>query len=251
MTNRPFLSVVIPAYNEAERIPLTLIDIDKHLSSSKFSYEILVVNDGSTDSTAKVVESFTKIIPNLRLINREHDKEKGMTKGFAVKLGMIEATGRYRLFTDADNSTSIDHFDKMVPYFEEGFDVVIASRAHKQSKLSPPQGFLRQVLGKSGNLIIQALVLPGIWDTQCGFKCFSENAAQKVFPVQKTAGWGFDVEILALAKRLGFKIKQIPVVWVNDTSSRVGAMAYVKTLVETVRIRVWLWLDKYGIKEKK
>jgi len=251
MTNRPFLSVVIPAYNEAERVPLTLIDIDKHLSSSKFSYEILVVNDGSTDDTAKVVENLTKMIPNLRLINHEHDKEKGMTKGFAVKLGMIEAAGRYRLFMDADNSTSIDHFDKMVPYFEEGYDVVICSRAHKQSKLSPPQGLLRQILGKGGNLIIQALVLPGIWDTQCGFKCFSENAAQKVFPAQKIAGWGFDVEILALAKRLGFKIKQIPVVWVNDAASHVKASAYIKTLIETVRVRVWLWLDKYGIKRGK
>ncbi|KKW17150.1 MAG: Glycosyl transferase family protein [Parcubacteria group bacterium GW2011_GWA1_50_14] len=246
MTNKPFLSVVIPAYNEAERIPLTLIDIDKHLSQAKYSYEIIVVDDGSTDDTAAVVERFTKMIPGLRVTG--YGENRG--KGGAVKFGMLEAQGRYRLLTDADNSTSIDHFDKMIPHFENGFDVVICSRADKESKLTPPQGLLRQMLGKGGNLIIQALVLPGIWDTQCGFKCFTSDSAEKVFPLQKIAGWGFDVEILSLAKRLGFKIKQIPVVWVNDTESHVGASAYIKTLIETLRIRIWLWRDVYSIKAK-
>jgi len=246
MIKKPFLSVIIPAYNEAERIPLTLVDIDKHLSSSKYPYEIIVVNDGSTDDTAEVVERFTGMIPNLRVAG--YGENRG--KGEAVKFGMLEATGRYRLFMDADNSTSIDHFDKMIPHFENGYDVVIGSRAHKQSKLTPPQSILRRLLGKGGNLIIQALVLPGIWDTQCGFKCFTDTAAERIFPLQKITGWGFDVEILSLAKRLGFKIKQIPVVWVNDTESHVGASAYIKTLIETLRIRIWLWLDRYGIKAR-
>ena len=244
MIKKPFLSVVIPAYNEAKRIPLTLIDIDKHLSAAKYPYEIIVVDDGSTDDTAAVVERFTKMIPNLRLTG--YGENRG--KGGAVKFGMLEAVGRYRLLMDADNSTSVDHFDKMIPCFEEGYDVVICSRAHKESELTPSQGLLRQVLGKGGNLIIQALVLPGIWDTQCGFKAFSEKAAEDVFPIQRVSGWGFDIEILGLAKRLGFKIKQIPVIWVNDTASHVGASAYIKTLLETLRIRVWLWRDVYGIK---
>jgi dolichyl-phosphate beta-glucosyltransferase len=244
MLTKPYLSVIIPAYNEARRIPLTLIDIDKHLSEATYSYEILVVNDGSTDDTAKVVERFAKMIPHLRAINQKENHGKGMV----VKVGMQEAIGKYRLFMDADNSTSIEHFEDMIPYFKEGYGVVICSRAHKESKLSPPQGGLRQLLGKGGNLIIQALVLPGVWDTQCGFKCFSAEAAEKVFPRQRISGWGFDVEILALAKRLGFKIKQIPVVWVNDTDSHVGPSAYITTLIETLHIRYLLWRGAYNLK---
>lgn len=247
MTKKPFLSVVIPAYNEAERIPLTLIDVDKHLSQVKYPYEIIVVNDGSKDETLAVAENFTKMIPNLRVVGYEVNRGKGG----AVKFGMLEAVGRYRLLMDADNSTSVDQFAKMIPHFEGGSDVVIGSRAHKESKLTPPQGFLRRVLGKGGNLIIQALVLPGIWDTQCGFKCFSDSAAEKIFPLQRLTGWGFDVEILALAKNLGFKIQQIPVIWVNDTASHVGASAYIKTLIDTLKIRIWLWIDAYKIKRKK
>ena len=246
MIKKPFLSVIIPAYNESERIPLTLIDIDKHLSQAKYPYEIIVVDDGSKDDTTAVVERFSKMIPGLRATG--YGENRG--KGGAVRFGMLEATGRYRLLMDADNSTSVDHFDKMIKYFEEGYDVVICSRAHKESKLTPPQGLLRRLLGKGGNLIIQVLVLPGIWDTQCGFKCFSETAAEKIFPLQRINGWGFDVEILGLAKNLGYKIKQIPVVWVNDTVSRVGASAYITTLIETLRIRIWLWRDVYGIKAK-
>lgn len=244
MTGKPYLSVVIPAYNESKRIPLTLIDIDKHLSTAGYSYEIIVVNDGSTDDTAQVVERFAKMIPNLRLAG--YDKNIG--KGNAVRVGMLEAEGKYRLFMDADNSTSVDQFENMVKYFEEGYDVVICSRAHKESKLTPAQGGFRKLLGRVGNLIIQVLVLPGIWDTQCGFKVFSEAAAEKVFRLQRISGWGFDVEILALAKRLGYKIKQVPVVWVNDTDSHVGASAYVTTLIETLRIRYWLWRKVYDLK---
>ena len=244
MIRKPYLSVIIPAYNEARRIPLTLVDIDKHLSKAKYPYEILVVNDGSKDDTAQVVKRFEKMIPNLRLVDREVNQGKGAV----VRAGMLEAKGEYRLFMDADNSTSVDQFENMIPHLENGYDVVIGSRAHKDSKLTPPQGFLRQVLGKGGNLIIQLLVLPGIWDSQCGFKCFSQAAAEKVFARQRITGWGFDVEILALAKKLGFKIKEIPVVWVNDTNSHVGASAYIQVLIETMRIRWWLWRDVYGIK---
>ena len=249
MTSKPYLSVIIPAYNESRRIPLTLIDIDKHLSTAGYSYEILVVSNGSTDDTIQVVERMSKMIPNLRVLDLDlSNLKEGNTKGFAVRFGMREANGKYRLFTDADNSTSIDHFDKMIPYFEEGYDVVICSRSHKESKLSPAQGTLKKILGKGGNLIIQILVLPGIWDTQCGFKAFTEVAAEKIFSLQRTSSWGFDVEILALAKRLGYKIKQIPVNWVNDTDSHVGASAYVNTLIETLRIRYWLWRGVYNLK---
>lgn len=244
MTTKPFLSVVIPAYNEVRRLPLTLIDVDRHLSRQKYSYEIIVVDDGSRDETADVAKRFASLVPNLRVVRYEVNQGKGN----AVKVGMLEAKGRYRLFMDADNSTSVDQFMNMIPFFEEGYGVVISSRAHKDSKLTPPQGVLRQLLGKAGNLFIQALVLPGIWDTQCGFKALTEEAAENIFPLQRIKRWGFDIEILALAKRLGYRIKEIPVVWINDPDSKVGPGAYIETLMETVKIRWWLWRGVYGIK---
>lgn len=245
---QPFLSVIIPTRNEAKRLPLTLIDIDRHLSKADFSYEIFVVDGSSTDGTPELVEKFKGIIANLNLVRLGADEGKGG----AVKKGMLGANGRYRLFTDADNSTSIDHFDKMLPYFKEGYDVVICSRAIKGAKLEPPQPFIRRLLGRAGNFFIQAVALPGIWDTQCGFKGFTEKAAMKIFPLQKIVGapprgWGFDVEILALAKRLQFKIKEIPATWVNDPFSKVTPMAYFGVLWETVKIRYWLLRNAYKL----
>jgi hypothetical protein len=185
---------------------------------------------------------------------------------------MLLAKGRIRLFTDADNSTSVDHFNAMIPYFSpagvhvsdlettsaggassapvvsrERYDVVICDRALGGSRLDPPQPLYRQIPGKIGNLFIQTLLLPGIWDTQCGFKAFTNEAAEKIFNLSRVGGWGFDVEILALAKKLGYKIKEIPVRWVNDTRSTVRASAYLKVLWETLKIRWWLSTGKYQI----
>lgn len=240
---KPFLSVIIPAYNEAKRLPLTLIDVDRHLSQAEYSSEILVVNDGSVDATAEITKRFAHLIKNLKLVN---DKENH-GKGWAVRRGMLEAKGTWRLFMDADNSTSVDQFNKMLPYLKEGYEVVIGSRDIKGAKLIPPQPFYKRMLGNIGNLIIQILVLPGIWDTQCGFKCFSEAAARKIFGLAKINRWGFDVEALALAKRLGFRIKEIPVTWVNDPYSHVKLSGYFSTLYDVVRIRWWLWRNKYEI----
>ncbi len=245
---QPFLSVIIPVKNEVKRLPITLVDIDKHLSKAGFSYEIIVVDGVSSDGTPELVEKFKDIVANLKLVKLETNEGKGG----AVKRGMMEAEGKYRLFADADNSTSIDHFEKMLPYFKEGYDVVICSRAIKGARLDPPQPFIRQLLGKAGNLFIQLVVLPGIWDTQCGFKGFTEEAARKIFPLQKISGapprgWGFDVEILALARRLGFKIKEMPVHWVNDPFSKVTPMAYFGVLLETVKVRYWLMRNAYNL----
>lgn len=242
---QPYLSVIIPAYNEAKRIPLTLAEIDKYLSGVDYAYEILVVNDGSKDNTSEVVGKMAKDIKNLKLI--DNDVNKG--KGGVVRQGLLLAQGKYRLFTDADNSTSIDQFEKMIPAFKEGCGVVIGSRAIKGSVLHPAQPWFRQVPGKIGNLIIQALVLPGIWDTQCGFKALTAEATEAIFSHTKITGWGFDVEILALAKKLDFKIKEVPVVWKNDLASTVGASAYVKVLIEVLKIRWWLWTGVYDFKK--
>ena len=237
----PFLSVIIPSYNESHRLPKTLIDIDKHLSKVDYHYEILVVNDGSKDNTGEVVKKMEGSIKNLVLIDNEVNKGKGGV----VKQGMLAAKGRVRLFTDADNSTSIDQFAHMLPFFKEGYQVVIGSRAIKGARLHPPQPWYRQIAGRGGNLIIQTLVLPGIWDTQCGFKAFTAEAAEKIFQHMKMERWSFDIEVLALAKLYKFRIKEIPVSWVNDIHSRVDASAYIKVLRDTLLIRWWLWTNKY------
>ncbi|RJP44609.1 glycosyltransferase family 2 protein [Candidatus Parcubacteria bacterium] len=238
-----FLSIIIPAYNEAKRLPLTLVDIDKHLSAAPYSYEILVMNDGSTDNTAEVVEKMKGMIKNLKLV----DNKENQGKGGVVRQGMLVAKGAIRLFTDADNSTSIDHFERMIPYFKEGYEVVIGSRAVKGRELDPPQPWYRQIPGKAGNLVIQALLLPGIWDTQCGFKALAAESAERIFNQTKITGWGFDVEMLALAKRMGYRIKEVPVHWKNDPFSHLRASAYLKTLIETLKIRLWLWAGKYRL----
>ncbi len=243
---RPFLSVIIPAYNEANRLPLTLIDVDKHLMEQEYSYEIVVVNDGSKDDTAEVVRRFIPLIENLKLI----DNPKNHGKGWVVRQGMLSAKGTWRLFMDADNSTSVTEFNKMIPYFREGYEVVVGSRDVKGAKMLPPQPFYRRWLGDIGNLIIQALLLRGIWDTQCGFKCFSDEAAERIFHLAKIDRWGFDVEVLVLAKELGYQIKEMPVFWVNDPQSRVSAKSYLQVLWEVVKVRWWLWRDYYNIKAK-
>jgi glycosyltransferase involved in cell wall biosynthesis len=241
---QPYLSIIIPAYNEAERISQTLVDMDKRLSGVDYSYEILVVNDGSRDNTATVVKNMAKMVKNLKLI----DLPGNVGKGGAVKQGMLLAAGRIRLFTDADNSTSIDQFEKMIPLFKDGYGVVIGSRALKGAQLDPPEPFYRQVIGKTLNFLVQLFLLPGIWDTQCGFKAYTDEAAEKIFTISKTVGWGFDVETLALAKRLGFRIKEIPVHWVNDTRSRVKFSGGLQFLAETCTIRWRLWRDGYHLK---
>lgn len=242
--SQPYLSIIIPAYNEAERIPKSLLDIDKRLSSAPYSYEIVVVNDGSTDNTAAIVKNMTKLVRNLKIIDLKDNSGKGGT----VRQGMLLSSGKIRLFTDADNSTSIDQFEKMMPFFKEGYDVVIGSRAVAGAKLDPPEPWYKQIAGKIGNLIIQILLLPGIWDTQCGFKAFTEEAAKRVFTLSQIPGWGFDVEILSLSQRAGYRIKEIPVHWANDLRSHVNASAYLHVLWETLTIRWRLWRGEYGIK---
>lgn len=244
MPQQPFLSIIVPAYNEAERIPLTLADMDRRLGAAEYSYEILVVNDGSTDATAEVVGKMAPMIKNLKLI----DNKTNQGKGGVVRQGMLVAKGEIRLFTDADNSTSVDQVSAMIPYFKEGYDVVIGSRAVKGSRLDPPQPLYKQILGKGSNLIIQAVNVPGIWDTQCGFKAFTAKAAERIFNQIKITGWGFDIEILALARALGYRIKEIPVHWVNSSFSHVKLSAYLKVFVENIKIRLWLWMGRYDLK---
>ncbi len=238
---KPYLSIIVPAYNEAERLPKTLLDMDKRLEPAPYSYEIVVVSDGSKDNTAEVVEKMKKLVRNLKLIDNTENKGKGGV----VRQGMLLASGTIRLFTDADNSTSIDQFDRMIPLFKEGYEVVIGSRAVKGAELDPPEPWWRQLVGKALNLLVQLLLLPGIWDTQCGFKAFTADAAVKVFEESRLPGWGFDFETLALAKTMGYRIAQVPVRWVNDAKSHVKFSGGVQFLRDLARVRWWLWTGKY------
>jgi len=252
---KPFLSIIIPAYNEEKRLPLTLLDMDKNLEKAEFSYEIIVVDDGSKDATVEIVKRMMHAVKNLHII--ENSENHG--KGWVVRKGMLEAQGNWRLFTDADNSTSIDQVGKMFPYFSAGrgsdlgtkgsYDVIIGSRGIKGAELHPPQPWYKQILGKLGNLFIQVMVLWGITDTQCGFKCFSEESAERVFKIMKIDRWGFDVEALALAKKFGYRIKEVPVYWVNDFNSKVSLLGYLSTFWEVMKIKWWFIRDVYGIRK--
>ncbi|MDD5145825.1 MAG: glycosyltransferase family 2 protein, partial [Candidatus Pacebacteria bacterium] len=220
------LSVIIPAYNEEKRLPKTLEEIDKYLSKQNYDYEIIVVSDGSKDKTAEVIEKCKMQIANLRLIANVENHGKG----YVVRQGMLGAKGDYRLFTDADNSTSIDQVEKMWPEFEAGYDIVIGSRDAKGAVLDPPQPWLRQIILGEGFKLFRKLVIDlwGISDTQCGFKGFTKKAAEDIFPKCKIDRFAFDPEILILAKKFGYKIKEIPVLWKNDLESKVKFKSMLK-----------------------
>ena len=240
MLNEIYLSVIIPAYKEGKRIVKTLKEIDKYLSKQAYTYEIIVVNDGSPDKTAEVVKKVIPEIKNLRLI----DNKENHGKGYVVRQGLMESKGKYRIFTDADNSTSIDQLEKMWPEFQNGYNVVIGSRDIKGAVITVPQSWWRITLGNIFNLIVQIISgLFGIWDTQCGFKCFTKKAVEDIFPKCKINRFAFDVEVLVLAKKLGYKIKEIPVVWINDQASTVGFKSMIKMLIEVFQIR-WNLISK-------
>lgn len=245
-----YLSVVIPAYNEEKRLPKTLVEIDRYLSKQDYpplktkdpDYEIIVVSDGSKDKTAEVVKNLQHRIACLKLIDNNINKGKG----FVTRQGLLAAKGKIRLFTDADNSTSIDQIEKMIPLFESGANIVIGSRDIKGAVLEPPQPPMRVFVGNVFNLMVQVVVgLWGIKDTQCGFKALSDKAAEKILPKCKIDRWAFDPEILKIGKKMGYKIEEIPVRWVNDLESKVKMSSTIKMALDLLRIRWNLITFKY------
>jgi dolichyl-phosphate beta-glucosyltransferase len=235
MKKQIYLSVIIPAYNEEKRIPNTLRDIYKYLSSQDYSFEILVVSDGSTDKTVEVVEKMAlEEMEELRVL----DFKNNYGKGYGVKVGMLESKGKYRLFTDADNSTSIDQAEKMFPWFEKGYDVVVGSRDIKGAVLDPPQPFTRRFVGSVFRFLTHLIC--GTWevqDSQCGFKALTEKAAEDIFPKCTINKFAFDPEILVLAKKMGYKVKEIPIHWKNDLDSKVKLKSVFKMFCDLLRIR--------------
>ena len=236
------LSVIIPAYNEERRIGKTLDSVSAFLRKQPYASEILVVNDGSKDRTAQVVNDFSKNVPNLILV----DNKQNHGKGWVTKQGMLRATGDVRLFMDADNSTTIDEMVPMLPFLEQGYDVVIGSIEVQGAKINEHAQWYRRALGHWSKYLIR--IVAGLWDihdTQRGFKLFSGRAAGQIFPRLTVDRFGFDIEILAVAKKLGFKIKEFPVVWNNAGESKVSLKSYLSVLLDLFKIRLYLWTGKY------
>lgn len=231
------LSVVIPCFNEESRIGKTLAQIDEFLASKPYSSEIIPVNDGSCDSTERVIaqQQDNCRVP-LRLMS--YSPNKG--KGHAVRRGIMHAEGEFILFTDADLSTPISELDEFLEFLEAGeADIVIGSRGLPESDIQVHQPKYRELMGKTFNLLVRCLAVPSIKDTQCGFKCFRREVAKKLFCIQKIDGFAFDVEVLVLARQFGYRVIEKPVRWINSPSSRVHPIRdSSRMLWELLRIRI-------------
>jgi glycosyltransferase involved in cell wall biosynthesis len=214
-----YLSIIIPAFNEEKRLPETLALVRDWVERQKFSVEVLVVDDGSTDGTVAVVEEIMQRFPELRVITNQANKGKGGV----VAQGMLAAHGEWRLFMDADASTPIAEVHKLLNH-TGAFEVIIGSRYLHPDSIKVKQPFKRRVVSRLWNVVIQTSLLPGIRDTQCGFKLFSAAAAQAIFAKQKVDGWLFDVEILTIARHLSYAIKEVPVDWYDSRDSKLRAM---------------------------
>ena len=208
----PFLSLIIPAYNEEQRLPRTLTQIQAFLSEQPYESEVLVVENGSQDRTAAVAEEFA---PAVRLL-RESDRGKGL----AVRRGMMEASGDFRFICDADLSMPIEEVNRFLPPKLDEYDIAIASR-EVPGAVRYNEPAYRHWIGRIFNLLVRTMAVPGFQDTQCGFKCFTAEAAEALFPLQRINGWTFDVELLYVALRLGYRVKEVPINWYYFPGSRV------------------------------
>lgn len=216
---RPSSSVVIPAYNEEKRLGPSLDRIVEYFSGRDGAFEVLVVDDGSRDGTAALAEGYAD--RGVRLLKNPGNRGKG----YSVRHGVLEAQNDYVLFSDADLSTPIEEYDKLVDALASGpFDVAIGSRAVSGSNVEVSQPFYRVAMGKTFNLLVRTIALGGISDTQCGFKLFKREAGHQIFRRQRLDGFGFDVEALFIAKRLGFRIAEVPVRWIDDPDTKVSAV---------------------------
>jgi dolichyl-phosphate beta-glucosyltransferase len=238
------ISIVIPAYNEEKRIKKTLKKVAAFFDAQHLDYEIIVVSDGSKDKTCEVVENFGSRRVRIISVFLNHGK------GFGVNRGMGNAKGEKILFIDADNSTPIEQFLDLDQYIDE-YDIVIGSRYLHDSKIKLKQPWIRIIGSRIGNLLVQMMILPGFSDTQCGFKLFTKEAAKHIFPRQTVWRWGFDMEILYIAKKLKYKIKQVPVSWFNDERSKIQSFkTFLTTLAELVKIKINVISGAYNLKDK-
>ncbi|MBI4465782.1 MAG: glycosyltransferase family 2 protein [Acidobacteria bacterium] len=238
-----FLSVVIPAYNEAYRITQTLLDVLRYLASRSETWEVVVVDDGSTDDTVEQVQKVCGEASHVRLLR--HPTNRG--KGSAVRTGMLAARGEFVLFTDADLSAPIAEMDRLLEPLRSGYDVVIGSRALRREWITAHQSPLREFAGRFFNLCLRQITRLNFQDTQCGFKALRRETVQAIFSRQKISDFGFDVEVLYLARKLGFRTLEVPVHWAHSegTKVRLGRDGLAMFL-DLLRIRWNDWRGRYS-----
>lgn len=211
----PYLSIIIPAHNEAQRLPASLQAIHAFLQEQDYTAEVLVVENGSSDGTLEIARSLQQELPSLKVL---HLDARG--KGIAVKTGMLAAQGQYRFICDADLSMPIEQINRFFPLMQNNVDIAIASReAPGAVRYGEPH--FRHLVGRVFNWMVRWLALPGLQDTQCGFKCFRAQVAQQIFPLQTIHGWTFDVEVLFIARKFGYSIEEIAIPWHYNPQSKV------------------------------
>jgi dolichyl-phosphate beta-glucosyltransferase len=217
----PSLSIIIPAYNEEDRLGPTFELLRAWMDAAERDIQVLVVDDGSSDGTGALVNSVAASDARISLVSNGENRGKG----FSVGHGVSKATGELILFSDADLSTPLGEFERLEAALA-GHAIAIGSRALPDSRLEKRQPLYREMMGRTFNLFVQAMVFPGIRDTQCGFKLFRREAAQATFSRRKIDGFAFDVEILYVARRLGYSVAEVPVLWINDEASRVDPIRH-------------------------
>jgi glycosyltransferase involved in cell wall biosynthesis len=235
-------SFVIPAYNEGVRLRPTLHALIRHIQEQNWDAEILVVNDGSTDDTAQIVREYGKAHPQVLLV--ENPGNRG--KGFSVRNGMLHARGDICLFSDADLSSPITEAQKLFDAIAQGADIAIGSRWLRAELQTERQPLYRQLFGRIYNLVLRIVLGLRFADTQCGFKAFRRDAAQRIFPLQRIERWGFDPEILFLARRAGLRVEEVPVLWAHSEGTRLHPFRDgLRMFLEAVRIRWYSMTGEY------
>ncbi|RJP71120.1 MAG: glycosyltransferase family 2 protein [Candidatus Abyssobacteria bacterium SURF_17] len=238
----PELSVVIPAYNESQRIRETIESVSSYLTQLGVNHEIIIVDDGSSDSTAHIVRQYAQKDGRIRLITYQPNRGKG----FAVRTGMLAARSQSVLLSDADMATPIEDLEKLERAAQDGFAVVVGSRALEGSVIVGWRPWYRELSGIVFNKIVRLLAVPKIHDTQCGFKLFTNGSGRRIFSVARVNGFGFDVEALFLASKFGYRIGEIAVHWNNSPATKVRVLKHTLPMVcEVIRVRINDWMKRY------
>ena len=242
---RPLISVVIPAYNESARIGKALDEVLSCVHERNWRAEVLVVNDGSTDRTAAIVQEFAKLHPEVRLLNNPGNRGKG----FSVRQGALHAVGEIVMFTDADLSAPMGEAERLFAALRQGADIAIGSRWLERTRQTARQPLYRQFFGRCFNGVTRLVMGLHFADTQCGFKAFRRPVAQTIFQLQRIERWGFDPELLFIALKRGYTVREVPVTWGHDERSRISYLKDGwKMLEEIVRIR---WNALFGLYDRK